>query len=134
MTGKNPQTPVLAIGAIMGDIDSEREWGAIFGALSKRVKSLRDGLESPLHLTVVLHVDGRLKPNEFEGVRTGRLRKRDNHLTVQAAVPTGPLEDRMATLSRLLQDAVAEAERFSRNRGIAEELGAIRSLVAKVND
>lgn len=133
MTEKT-ESPALAIGAVMGDIDAERSWGADIGALSIRVKGLRAGIDSPVRLNVIFHVDGRLKPNNFEGVRTGRFRRRDNHLIVQAAVPSGEVDDHGALLLSLLAAAVREAEVFARKMDIAQELTAIRSLVDALTD
>lgn len=121
--------PVLTVSAVMGDIDGERAWGSAIGALSMRAGQLREGVTSPVRLSVVFHVDGRLAPNDFEGVRTGRFRKKDRLLTVQAAVQSGPVEDRRAVLTDLLRDAVAEAEAYVRQRRIADDLLAIRNLV-----
>ncbi|MEU4388975.1 hypothetical protein [Promicromonospora sp. NPDC023805] len=125
-------TPVLAVGAVMGDIDGERAWGAEIGALSMRVAALGSDVRSPVRLSVVFHVDGRVAPNEFVGVRTGRFRSKDSHLTVQAAVGSGPVEDPRSVLTGLLHDAVAEAESYVRKRGLADDLLPIRALVDQV--
>lgn len=120
----------LAIGAILGDSDMESmAWSRAIGALSQRVETLSLGLTSPLRVNVVFHVDGKLAPNEFVGVRTGRFSKGKSLLVVQAAVPPGPGEDRRTVLLRLLDDAVDEAETFARKRRIADDLGEIRALI-----
>jgi hypothetical protein len=121
---------VLAIGAILGDSDMENmAWSRAIGALSQRVEKLSLGLTSPLRVNVVFHVDGRLAPNEFVGVRTGRFNKGKSQLVVQAAVPPGPAEDRHTVLLRLLADAVNEAETFARKGRIADGLDEIRALI-----
>ncbi|WP_129788647.1 hypothetical protein [Promicromonospora panici] len=125
--------PALAVGAVMGDIDGERAWGAEIGALSMRVAELGAGVRSPVRLSVVFHVDGRVAPNTFVGVRTGRFRTKDSHLTVQAAVGPGPVEDQRAVLVALLSDAVAEAESYVRKRRIADDLLPIRALVDQLS-
>jgi hypothetical protein len=125
--------PALSIGAVLGDADAENmSWKRAINALSKQVQAIREGVTSPVRLNVVYHVDGKLVPNEFEGVRTGRFDQRAVHLMVQAAVPVGPVEDRQAVLLSLLQDAVLEAERFAQKKGLADELAAIRAVVRRL--
>ena len=122
--------PALAIGAILGDSDMESmSWSRAIGALSQRVETLSLGLTSPIRVNVVFHVDGKLAPNEFAGVRTGRFNKGKSLLVVQAAVPPGPADDGRAVLLRLLADAINEAETFARKRRIADGLDEIRALI-----
>ncbi|WP_146184913.1 hypothetical protein [Agromyces badenianii] len=97
-----------------------------------RTTPIAELVESPLALNVVFHVDGKLAANEFTGVRTGHFSKKDSHLMVQAAVPSGPVENRQAVLLSLLRDAVAEAETFAKKRGIAESLDEIRAIINQV--
>lgn len=89
-------------------------------------------MSSPLNVNIVFHVDGRLAPNEFSGVRTGRFSKKNSHLMVQAAVPSSAAEDRTATLLRLLADAIDEAEAFARKKKIASELTEIRTIQSRL--
>jgi hypothetical protein len=130
---KEPDEAALSIGVVLGDYDAENKaWDAAITTLMKQVKSIREGVESPLRLNVVYHVDGKQAPNEFEGVRTGRFSKKDAHLMVQAAVPAHPVDDRRQFLVRLLEAAVDEAERFAARRGISQDLGEIRALVDRL--
>lgn len=122
--------PALAIGAILGDSDTESmSWSRAIGSLSRQVETLSRGLTSPVRVNVVFHVDGRITPNEFAGVRTGRFTKKQSLLVVQAAVPPGPADDRHGILIRLLSDAIDEAETFAQKRRIAKDLGGIRDLI-----
>lgn len=130
----DPTTPVLAVGAVMGDMDAEKEWGPAIGALTTRVRELRDNVQSPVRLNVMFHVDGRLVPNDFEGVRTGRFRKKDALLIVQAAVPSTVEGDKSVALRELLTDAVAAAESYARRKKLADDLGNLRTLVAKIDE
>ncbi|MDQ1743138.1 MAG: hypothetical protein QOE23_1477 [Pseudonocardiales bacterium] len=124
----------LSIGAILGDSDAENmAWKRAINAVSKQVQALRAGVDSPLQVNVVYHVDGRLVPNEFEGVRTGRFDKRNAHLLVQAAVPAVPTVDRNAVLLDLLRRAVDEAEKFAAAKGISDHgLRGIRQIVTQL--
>ena len=125
--------PVLSIGVVLGDSDPESmAWKRAINALSRQVQELRQGTSSPLHLNVVYHVDGRLAPNEFTGVRAGRFDKGARHLMVQAAVPRGQDEGRPALLNQLLCDAIDEAESFAINEGLASNLAGIRALVSRL--
>jgi hypothetical protein len=84
---------------------------------------------SPLNLNVVLHVPSRHRPDDFEGVRTGRLSKERALPMVQAAIPPGrPSGNPEAVVGRLLLDAVAAAESFAGRRGIASDLQALEAV------
>ena len=125
--------PVLSIGAVLGDSDPENmAWKRAIHALSREVKALRDGVDSPLRVNVVFHVNGKLAPNEFEGVRTAKFDGQAAHLMIQAAVPPGPAEDRRSVLEGLLRTSVEEAERFASGRGLASQLPEIRGLVRQL--
>jgi hypothetical protein len=134
MTADEP--PALSIGAVLGDSDSESQvWKRAINALGKQVQAARSGVTSPLRLNVVFHLDGRLAPNEFTGVRTGRLDKKTNHLMVQAAVPGGPVDDRRELLLNLLGEAIAEAEQYARRKKLVDgQLTEIRQLVSRITD
>lgn len=122
--------PILEIGGVLGDSDSESmKWARAIGELSREVETSGPWAASPLRVSVQFHVDGRLAPNEFVGVRTGRFNRRDAHLVVQAAVPNEVGVDRRAVLVALLMDVVAEAENDARRRGMAESLDEIRAVV-----
>ena len=130
MTTSQAGPAVLSLGAVLGDSGPENmAWRRAVSSLGKKVAEAREGVESPLRLNVVFHIDGTLVPNEFEGVRTGRFSSRDSHLLVQAAVPAEATAERNDVLVLLLQEAIDEAESFARSRGIAQDLNSIRSLV-----
>ncbi|TXK17711.1 hypothetical protein [Homoserinibacter sp. GY 40078] len=130
MTNSGGAPAVLSVGAILGDSDAEnRAWKLAIRSVMNEVIEAREGVVSPLRVNVVYHVDGKLAPNEFEGVRTGRFSKKDSHLMVQAAVPPGEVSDRHEVLLNLLREAIDEAESFARRKGIAENLASIRALV-----
>jgi hypothetical protein len=130
MTSEPSRDAALTIGAVLGDSDAENmAWKRAINRLGKQIQKARQGVDSPMRLNVVYHVDGKLVPNEFTGVRTGRFRKSDTLLMVQAAVPPGPNDDRGGVLLGLLVDAIAEAETYARARGIAPDLEAIREMV-----
>ncbi|NYE21603.1 hypothetical protein [Microbacterium immunditiarum] len=121
---------VLSIGAVLGDSDATNvAWKRAIAALGKEVVALRAGAASPLRVNVVFHVEGRMVPNEFHGVRAGRYRTKDNHLMVQAAVPSGPIPGDRSVLVSLLGAAVDHAESFARDRGIADRLDGLRLIL-----
>jgi hypothetical protein len=125
--------PSLAIGAVLGDSDPQSmEWSRAIGALSTQVKALREGIDSPVKVNVVFHVDGRMAPNEFTGVRAGRFDTRRSLLVVQAAVSGAALEDGRPVLISLLRDAVDEAEHLVVRRGLADGLPEIRGILANL--
>lgn len=127
------EVPCLAVGAILGDSDAESmAWSRAIGSLSVEVRSLRKDVQSPLNVNVVFHVDGRLKRNGFEGVRTGRFDKKKAILVVQAALAKDDVKDRRAVLLPLLRGAIAEAERYAARKGLAVGLPEIRRLVERL--
>jgi hypothetical protein len=127
------EEPVLSIGAVLGDSDLESMvWMRAIGALSKQAMSLGEGLITPVRLSVVYHVDGRLSANEFEGVRTGRFNKRSNSLVVQAAVLRAATQDKRTFLLRLLGDVIDEAERYVQKKGLAPGLPEIRGILGRL--
>lgn len=121
--------PVLSIGAVLDSDAESSAWKLAINALSKQVISLRESVQGAVRVNVVFHIDSKFTPNEFVGVRTGRFSKKDSHLLVQAAVPSGSANDRRAVLLALLSDAVDEAEIFVRKRRIADDLDYIRAVV-----
>lgn len=131
MTESSPAA--LSIGAVLGDSDvNSMTWKREINALSRDVQVARAAVVSPVKLNVVYHVDGKLVPNDFEGVRTGRFDKRKNHLMVQAAVPDEPVDDRRALLLTLLRQSVDEAERFAQDNDLASQLTEIRGLLGRL--
>jgi lysophospholipase L1-like esterase len=66
-------------------------------------------------------------------VRTGRYSAKQRHLLVQAAlVPTDGVHPD-AQARELLRAAVSEAERWARERGLADSLPGLHSLVDRVS-
>jgi hypothetical protein len=125
--------PALVIGAVLGDSDAaSMAWSGAIGALSRTVERLSEGVETPICVNVVYHVDGRIAPNEFEGVRTGRFDRADSLLIVQAAVPARTPTEAQRPLLDLLDAAVAAAERFAKREKLAESLDGLRGLVERV--
>lgn len=75
--------PALSIGAVLGEWDAENKASKLsISELGKGVLAPRENRTSPLNLNVVFHVDGKLAPNDFIGVRTGRFSKGSSHLVV----------------------------------------------------
>ncbi len=123
------EVPALSIGAVLGNSDAEsRLWQQAVRGLMKDVMQSRGSASTPLAVNVVFHIDGKLVPNEFEGVRTGRYDTAKRHLMVQAAVPSGGVDDRRAVLVGLLMEAVEAAETFARRRGLADDLAQVREV------
>jgi hypothetical protein len=104
--------------------------------LARHVKSLRQGVQSPLNVNVVFQVPGEVVSVDFSGVRTGRYSPKDRLLLVQAAVPSDEsTSDTRPVLLSLIQAAIEEAEAFAQRRAIADEpLEALRSLAAQVRE
>ena len=124
--------PGLLIGAVLGDSDAKSmAWSRAIGTLSRDVEQQSIGLSTPVRLNVVYHVDGRLVPNDFEGVRTGRFNKAKSLLVVQAAVPADMPDEPESLLLKLLEDSVVAAESFARQEGLADGLPALRALVRR---
>ncbi|MCU1691016.1 MAG: hypothetical protein JWM64_107 [Frankiales bacterium] len=87
---------------------------------------------SPLNVNVVFHLAGRHLTPDFTGVRTGRFRKADSHLMVQAAVFPEQVTDDEAEVNWLLHDAVKEAERWAQRKRLADALDGLTALVERV--
>lgn len=126
--------PTLSIGTVFGgSTEVDDRWRPDIQLLRRQVMALREGVESPLSVNVVFHVEGRLLPPlEYEGVRTGTLSRKTMHLMIQAAVPPEPVVDRREVLLGLLREAVVEAEALARHRKIADGLPGIRSILEAV--
>ena len=131
MTMRN--APVLLIGGVLGDSDPESmAWMRAIGLFSQQVGELCKDGTSRIRLNVIYHVDGRLSPNEFEGVRTGRFIKKANCLVVQAAVWRNEEEGKRTVLVGLLHDVVDVAEDYVQKKGLATGLPEIRSILAQL--
>ncbi len=129
-------TEILEIGAVLGDSDSEsRAWGDAIGELSLRAASLHTSDNaSAISVNVIFHVDGRIAPNEFEGVRTGRFSKAKGLLVVQATIAKEPVHDRQPALLTRLSEAVDEAENYVIRKRLATGLPEIRQLVQRLRE
>lgn len=126
--------PALTIGAVLGDSDSgSMAWSREIGKLSTEVIGLREGVESAVRISVVFHVEGRLAPNDFDGVRTGRFDKRTQRLVVQAAVGDPHEGSRRKTLVNRLREAIDVAEAYLKRKKLAEALPEIRALVESLD-
>jgi len=123
LSGTPEAEAVLSIGLMAGGSGADvRRWRDGIMALARRVKSLRQGMESPLNVNVVYQVPGEvLQELAFAGVRTGRYSTGRRLLLVQVAVPTEPPANMDDFLLDMLQTAVEEAERFALRRGLTEE-------------
>ena len=135
-TDDEERPDALSIGAVYGGTWSiDESWKPVIRRVMQQVIAMRRGVESPLNVNVVFHVDGELLPPvDFEGVRTGKFSRRSMHLMVQAAVPRHALNDQRVVLLGLLRTAVTEAEAFALRRGIAADLSAIRGIVDALPD
>ncbi|MHA7271468.1 hypothetical protein [Arthrobacter sp. HLT1-20] len=122
--------PALSIGAILGDSDSESmAWSRQINALSRKVQNARQDITSPLRVNVVFHVDGKLAPNEFVGIRTGSFSKKRSMLMIQVAITLDQVDDIPKYLRRLLEASIVESEIFARKRKLADGLPELLTLV-----
>jgi hypothetical protein len=118
----------LSIGSVVGGAGlAARQWNEPLTRLTRRIAELQAGVVTPLNVNVVYHVPGEILAPDYEGVRTGRFSRRDSLLMVQAAVPSSA-EDKDAVLRALLLQAIDEAERWAKRRGVANDLGQLRRL------
>ena len=130
--GAQEDVRVLSFGAVLGDSDAlSRRWGAALGDLTRQAKIAQDGVISPLRLYVAFHLDGRLVPNNFTGVQTGR-RDAQGWLSVQVALIPDEERDPHKVLTEGLRDAVDAAESFARRNKIATELPELREVLDRI--
>lgn len=104
-------------------------WSRQINALSQSVQHARQDIASPVRVNVVFHVDGKLVPNEFVGIRTGRFSKKESKLMIQAAISLDPVEDIPTYLRGLLEESVVAAEIYARKRKLADGLPELLALV-----
>lgn len=125
--------PVLSIGSVLGGTSPPtRKWGDDIRKLGLRVGTLRAGVESPLNLNVVFQVPGEVAKPDFQGVRTGRYSKADRLLMIQVALPEDVPPDSDAHLVEAAYAAIDEAERWAKQRGIAEDLTPVREILDRL--
>ena len=118
----------LSIGSVVGGAGfAARQWDEPLTRLTRRIAALQAGVVTPLNVNVVYHVPGEILAPDYEGVRTGRFSRRDSLLMVQAAVPSSA-EDKDAVLRALLLQAIDEAERWAKRKGLANDLGQLRRI------
>ena len=72
-----------------------------------------------------------LKP-DYSGVRTGSFSRKLSLLMVQVALPEEPPADIRAALRMHTLEALAEAERWAKKKGIADDLETLKGLVRYV--
>ncbi len=124
---------MFSIGLVLGGShETDQAWKAVVTKVMNDVADMRGEATSPLRLNVVFYVEGKYTRVGFEGVRTGRFRKADSLLMVQAAIPTESVDDPRKVVLRLLSDAITEAEAFARKRGSAESLDEVRAIASRV--
>lgn len=121
----------MSIGGVMGDTDLENvKWKKHINALIKEVEKASEGVDSRLRINVVFHVDGKIAPNEFTGIRTSRFSKKESELMMQAAVPKSIVGNYDEHLLNLLKRAIDEAEIYAIKKKIAQGLPEIRAIVS----
>ncbi|MGW9159404.1 hypothetical protein [Microbacterium sp. NPDC055665] len=124
---------VFAVGTVLGDSDSASlGWKRSTTNLSKEVRTLATDLSSPVRLNVIFHIDGRLWPIKFHGVRARRINAKRNLLVVDVGVAKDPVDDVRAHLLALLVSAVDEADKVVSSK-FPEGLREIRAVVAQLS-
>lgn len=81
---------------------------------------------------MAFHLDGRMMPNKFTGVRTGR-RDAKGWLSVQVALIPDEERDPHKVLAQGLRDALDAAESFARRNKIATELPELREVLDRIS-
>ena len=127
--------PVLSLGSVAGGVGSRpRAWSEAVSRMSIQIRNFRVDVDSPLRVNVVFHISGEVVDIDFTGVRTGRYSKADRALMIQVAVPDEEPKNYEPVLLGLLDDALDEAARFARKKGLAEDLSELRSIVAQLKN
>jgi hypothetical protein len=133
MTDEKP--PILSIGAVTDYGPEINAWWAEIQRLALAVQEVRQELpEGPLNVNVVFHVEGGLVRPDFHGVRSGRLDKRTKHLMIQVAVEHDVSVDKRQKIVALFREAIGEAEKYARKKGIAEDLQYLWDIADKAID
>lgn len=123
---------VVLVGAIMGDVDAERQWGQLIGAFTIEISERTRNVDVPVRLQIELHVPGRHFQPEFTGARSGRYSRRTGTLTIQALADDAVLTRGRSGLGELLVEALDEAESYLAAKRIAGTLDALRQRLADV--
>lgn len=123
----------FSIGVIVGGMTRDsKSWEEQIVTLMNDVKQAREGTTSDLNLNVEFHVPGNILAPEFEGLRTGTFRKRDNLLKVQVAVPATFSESPREDLITYLWQAIDEVEDWAIRRKFKIDLSTLREIVGRV--
>jgi hypothetical protein len=123
----------LSIGAVIGGhTQRTRAWSAALGELTLDIAEARTGVTSALNVNVVFHVPGDILKPDYSGVRTGSFSRKLSLLMVQVALPEEPPADIRAALRMHTLEALAEAERWAKKKGIADDLETLKGLVRYV--
>ena len=119
----------LSVGSIVGgESPAGRAWYDAIRELQRRVASACGDARGTVNLNVVFHVPGPLLSPSYDGVRTGRFRRRDSHLMIQVAVPVDLPDDPPAALGEMLFASIAAAEAWATKRNIANRLDVARAI------
>ncbi|NJI60152.1 hypothetical protein HCX50_12015 [Microbacterium oxydans] len=123
---------VFAIGTVLGDSDSESlAWKRATTSLSKEVRALAGDLSSPVRLNVIFHIEGKIWPLKFHGIRARRINAKRNLLVVDVGIAKDAVSDYRAHLLPLLVAAVSEADTIV-SRKFPGGLAEIRAIVARL--
>lgn len=125
----------FAMGTILGGDVGDRVWAREIGRLELAARAVHAEVSTLLRVNVVFFVDGRVRRNDFTGVRTGSFFRKESLLIVQAAIYPGPGGhpatggEVRAVVVPLLWECVDVAEAWARKKGIAESLPGIRRII-----
>jgi hypothetical protein len=123
----------LSIGSVVGGAtDSNRAWSDALTRLTLAIAEKRGDLQTPLNVNVVFHIPGHILKPDYEGERTGSFSRKRSLLMVQVAVPEKPPSDVDAEVRRRLLAALDKAELWARKRGVADDLGALKTFAASI--
>jgi hypothetical protein len=130
----NQRAETLSVGAIYGGMKSPAaEWKAVLTPLTERLPGLRDAIESPLNLHIMFHVPGELLPDKaLTGVRKAGYTRWINLVRVDAVLPRELPDDPAGHIRQLMADAIAVAEDFARDQGIADDLPGLHAIIAQI--
>ncbi|WP_425308549.1 hypothetical protein AADG42_07235 [Ammonicoccus fulvus] len=132
MKSDSQDEDVLTIGAVIGGVSAELDaWGLEIAKLEREITRDQREISSPLNLNVIYHLSGPVVKVDFSGIEVMRFSRQRSLLRVDAAVPPDRIENRRAILLELMVEAIDAAEIFARQRGIAEDLTAIRGIIPR---
>ncbi len=132
-TDEDEPTEAIGIGMIIGGTrDVDDRWVDAVRALRSDIDKRQSTLSSDINLALEIHVPGNLRIPEFEGVRTGAYRKRDNLLKVQVALPWTAPDDPRAELLSLFGLGLDAVDAWAVKRKREIDTGPLRQLLAEV--